>query len=98
MAAAASGVSGVIVHGLADDEYGAVFDSAEKASKWKRCRLISSGEPNVAEIVASEPSCISSDAAAQSSTSIGFTRVVVRQYTRRGDPTMYVSMSSACTA
>ena len=31
MAAAASGVSGVMVHGLADDEYGAVFDSAEKA-------------------------------------------------------------------
>ena len=31
IAAAASGVSGVIVHGLADDEYGAVFDSAEKA-------------------------------------------------------------------
>ena len=46
-----------------DDEYAAVFDSAEKASKWKRCRLISSGDPNVAEIVASEPSSISSDAA-----------------------------------
>ena len=30
MAAAASGVSGVMVHGLADEEYGAVFDSAEK--------------------------------------------------------------------
>ena len=53
MAVAASGVSGVIVHGLADDEYGAVFDSAEKVSKWKRCRLISSADPNVAEMVAS---------------------------------------------
>ncbi len=78
--------------------YGAVPDSAAKASKWKRWRVISWGDPSVAVTVASEPSASSREAVAQSSTSMSLTLVVARQKTRRGGPATKVSMSSACTA
>ena len=62
--------------------------SAERLAKWNRWRVISCSEPRVAVMVASEPSASSREMAAQSSTSMSFTRVVTRANTFVGGPAM----------
>ena len=71
--------------------------SATSRSKAKRCRLISSGEPSVADMVAKPPSASSSDTDAQSSVSMSLTRVAVRANARTGWPAARVTMSRAWT-
>src|SRR5262245_35896858 len=86
------------LHGSEPGEYGAVLLSAVRFSKQKRRRENSLIAPTVTDSVASEPSAMAREAAAQSSTSIVFTRVVVRAKTERGGPAIQHSRSWAWIA
>ena len=72
--------------------------SAVSASKQKRSREISTAEPRPTDRLTSAPSAISSARTAQSSVSIGFTRVAVRAKTVRIGPSAVTSMSWAWIA
>src|SRR5262245_27643355 len=93
-----SGESPVNFHGSDELRYGAVWLSAVRFWKQKRWRLISSADPVVTDSEQSEPSAISSEAATQSSVSIGLTSVVRCAYTLRAGPSTWQARSWPWTA